>query len=166
MDLPVLIQLRSRQVFGVGARADVITALVLRGRIEPVRISSIGLIGYSKPAVATVLDDLASVGVLGKWSSGNAAHYVLEKHGPLRALLEPIPPTPPSWARRLALIAIVLDTWRGFRQRRTYAVELAKALEGARPLTVGIEHEQPPIVGRPRTLVDDVGAWATRLLDA
>lgn len=166
LDLPVLIQLRSRQVFGVGARADVIAALVSRRRIEPMRILSLEVVGYTKPALAAILDDLASVGVLRKWSSGNAAHYLLEKPGPLRALLEPVPPAPPSWARRLALIAVVLDTWRRFGDRKTYAVELAKALERTRPLTVGIEHEQPPLVGRPRRLVDDVDAWAARLLEA
>ncbi|MBI3179050.1 MAG: hypothetical protein HYZ27_05275, partial [Deltaproteobacteria bacterium] len=166
LDAPVLVQLRSRQIFGVGARADVIAALVSQRRIEPVRISSIGLVGYTKPAVATVLDDLASVGVLRKWSSGNAAHYLLEKPGPLRALLDPVPPAPPSWAHRLALVAVVLDTWRRFGERRTYAVELAKALERARPLTVGLVHEPPPVLARPRTLVADVSAWAMRLLEA
>lgn len=164
LDHPSLLQLRSRYVFGVGARADIICALATRSRsAEAARISSIRPVGYTKPAVATVMDELAHSGVLEKVIASRGASYKLIKGAPLRALLAPLPKRTPSWPERFILIANVLEIWRRFGSRGSYAFELAKALDKLRPLAATIQ-EQPPIVGRPSTIVTQVTRWSRGLL--
>lgn len=162
---PSLLQLRSRYVFGVGARADVISNLVMQARSAGAqRISAIRPTGYTKQAVATVLDELAQAKVLEKLARPKAISYQLLKEGPLRSLLAPLPKRMPSWTERFVIVANILETWTRFGTRATYAIELAKVLAGLRSLAASIG-QQPPISGRPKLLLEQIDRWATELLD-
>lgn len=164
---PSLIQLRSRRIFGLGARADILVALAMRGRgAEPVRISAMVSAGYTKRAVAMVIEDLTAAGLLEKLSSHGAAGYKLSRPAPLRALLGPWPKKVPRWPERLALVATVLEVWRqhGARAPSTHAIELAKALDRLRPMAAAIE-QSPPLNGRPPVILANVDRWARGLLD-
>ncbi len=162
---PSLIQLRSRYIFGVGARADVIVALVMRPRdANHARISEIRPAGYTKPTIATVLDELTEAGVLEELVVSRAATYKLVKGAPLRSLLSPLPRRSPSWPERFVLVANVLEAWRQFGNRSSYPIELAKVLHKLRPVAAAIQ-EKPPIIGRPATIVADVERWSSRFLD-
>jgi hypothetical protein len=162
---PSLLQLRSRYVFGVGARADVISSLVMRARAAgPQRISAIRPTGYTKQAVATVLDELAQAAILDKLVRPKAISYLLVKEGPLRSLLAPLPKRMPSWTERFVIVANILETWARLGTRSTYAIELAKVLAGLRSLAASIG-QQPPISGPPKLLLEQIDSWATRLLD-
>ncbi len=166
LDHPSLVQLRSRYVFGVGARADVVVALVMRPRdAEVTRMSSVRPIGYTRQAVAMVVDELAQTGVLEKFVANQTASYTLIKGAPLRALLAPLPKRAPSWPQRFALIANILETWRRFGTRASYGIELAKALDKLHPLAASIG-ERAPIVGRPQTIISNVDRWSSGLLEA
>ncbi len=66
--------LRARAVFGVGARADVVCAL-LEKKGEWIRTSDLVGQGYSKNAVAAVLKDLERAGLLSSAKRGNADVY-------------------------------------------------------------------------------------------
>ena len=165
LDHPSLIQLRSRYIFGVGARADVMVMLATRPReAGAARISSIRPVGYTRPAVATVMAELASAGVLEKLTTSHGASYKLLKGVPLRALLAPLPRRTPSWPERFVLIANVLEAWRRFGPRASYALELAKVLDKLRPLAAVID-ERPPIVGRSSAIVSQVTLWSSALLE-
>jgi hypothetical protein len=163
LDHPSLLQLRSRFVFGVGARADVVSRLVMRGRFEGgQRASEIGPSGYTKAAIATVLDELAQAGVLKKLIRVSSVRYELAKEFPLRSLLAPLPRRMPPWAERFAIVANILDGWRRFGSRSTYPVELAKILDGCRHLAGSIGQVPPP--AETNNLVEDVARWTTSLL--
>lgn len=165
LDHSSLIQLRSRYIFGVGARADVIVALVMRSRdARAARISAIRPVGYTKPAAATVVNELAHAGVLEKLVGNQAVSYKLVKGGPLRALLAPLPKRAPSWPERFSLIANVLETWRRFGSRASYAIELVKVLDSLRPLAATID-ERPPLTGRPPVILEQVDRWSAALLE-
>lgn len=164
LEHPALIQLRSRHIFGVGARADAVTALVMNRR-EMVRLSSMGP-GYTKRAMALVMEDLTSAGVVEKVIMNQAAHYRLIKEAPLRSLLAPLPTKLPRWIERLALVAALLSTWRRMPNHAasSYAVELAKVLDRLRPLAAALG-ENPPTTGRPSVLLDEIATWSQALLD-
>lgn len=166
LDHPSLIQLRSRRIFGVSARADLIVALTARARsAEPMRISAIHPVGYTKRTVALIFDDLADAGFLEKLVVSQAASYKLLKVAPLRALLAPLPEKTPSWPERFALVAAILETWRTFGARAptSYAIELAKVLDKLRPLAARLG-EKPPIIGRPQVILAALERWASALL--
>lgn len=140
LDQPSLLQLRSRYVFGVGARADVLAGLAMQGRRKGgQRISEIRPSGYTKAAVSTVLDELAQAEVLTKLSRATSVRYELAREVPLRSLLAPLPRAMPRWAERYSIVATILEAWRAFGSRKTYAVELAKVLDGIRHLAASAE---------------------------
>jgi hypothetical protein len=164
LDHPALIQLRSRHIFGIGARADAMTALVMH-RGEMVRLSSMGP-GYTKRANARVMEDLASAGVVEKLITNQTAHYKLIKEAPLRSLLAPLPTKLPRWIERLVLVAALLAAWRRMSNHAasSYAIELAKVLHQLRPLAA-VLGENPPTTGRPPALLDEIATWSQALLD-
>jgi hypothetical protein len=164
LDHPSLLQLRSRFIFGVGARADVVARLAMQGRIEGGRrASEIGPSGYTKVAIATVLDQLAQAGVIHKLARGSSVRYELTREVPLRSLLAPLPRRMPPWAERYAMVAAILEGWRKYGSRRTYAVELAKIVDGLRDLAAAAGHRLP--LAEPARLVSVVDRWANSLLD-
>lgn len=165
LELPSLLQLRSRYIFGVGARADVLSGLVMRGHLAgPQRAAAIRPTGYTKQAVATVLEELAQAGVLKKLMGSSFVTYELAKEAPLRSLFAPLPTRMPHWTERFVVIASILEAWRRFGTRATYAVEVAKVLDGIRSVAA-IAGEQPPTAGRPADLLERIDRWALGLLD-
>lgn len=165
LEHPSLVKLRSRRIFGVGARADVIVALAMRPQnAEAVRISAMRVTGYTKRAIANVVDDLASVGVLEKLIVDQAPRYRLTQRATLRALLQPMPKRAPSWSVRFGLVALCLETWRSVGARSTYAVELVKVLDKVRPWADATE-PMPRFVGRASTVLIEAERWAMTLLE-
>jgi hypothetical protein len=165
LELPCLVQLRSRYIFGVGARADILSRLVMRERTAGAqRAAAIRPAGYTKQAVATVLDELSQAGVLKRFVRKRSVSYEVAKDAPLRSLLAPLPKRMPSWAERFVIVANILETWRRFGTRATYAIELAKVLDGIRPV-IAAAGEQAPSTGRPRELLARIERWALTLLD-
>ena len=80
LEHPALVQLRSRHIFGVGARSDVITELVMNHSVM-VRLSAMRP-GYRKRAMALAMEDLASAGVVTKLIINQTAHYKLIQEAP------------------------------------------------------------------------------------
>lgn len=161
---PSLLQLRSRYIFGVGARADILSILVMQGHIEGgQRASALRPTGYSKQAVSTVLDELAHAGVLSKLARSAAVSYELVKEVGLHSLLSPLPTRMPKWAERFTIIANILNAWRQYGTRASYAIELAKVLDGIRHVAAAVG-KRPPTTGRPPELLGRIERWALALL--
>lgn len=163
LDHPSLLQLRSRFVFGVGGRADILASLAMKGRVEGgQRISEVRPSGYTKVAIATILDELGQAGVLKKHAGPTSIRYELSRAAPLRALLAPLPSRMPPWAERFAIVSRILETWRRYGERPTYSVELAKVLDSLKDLAIvgaGLPRAKP---NRLASLVD---GWASGLLE-
>lgn len=165
LELPSLVQLRSRYIFGVGARADILSRLVMRGRGDVAqRATAISPSGYTRQTVATVLDELSEAGVLRRLVRQKAVRYEVVKDAPLRSLLAPLPKRMPKWAERFVIVANILETWNLVGTRATYAIELAKVLDRIKPL-IADAGEIAPLVGRPPELLARIERWALSLLD-
>lgn len=161
---PALLHLRSRYIFGVGARADIMAALVMREKtVGGERASTLRPTGYTKQTASIALEELAAAGVLRKFTRGASVRYKLIKGAPLRALLAPLPQSFPQWTERFAIVAHVLEAWRRFGSRATYALELAKIIDGLRPLSTALG-ERPPTTGHPSQVLDRLEGWTLRLL--
>ena len=83
---PSLVRLRLRALCGVGARADVLGELLLRGD-RWTRTVDLADVGYSKRSVASVLSELAEAGVVERVSQGNAHRFRLRRCDALAALV-------------------------------------------------------------------------------
>ncbi len=83
---PSLVRLRLRALCGVGARADVLAELLLRGN-RWTRTVDLADIGYSKRSVASVLLELAEARVVERVSQGNAHRFRLARLDALAALV-------------------------------------------------------------------------------
>lgn len=165
LELPCLVQLRSRYIFGVSARADVISRLVMRERSAGAHpAAAMSPTGYTKQAVATVLDELSQAGILTKLIRPRSATYEIAKETQLRALLAPLPKRMPHWVERFAIIATLLQTWRQFGERTSYTFELVKALDRIQPVVAAAE-EAPTLTGRPPEVRARIERWAGSLLD-
>ena len=137
LDQPASVVLRARKIFGINARADLLVGLALQQRTDEVRWTRVNLlvdVGYTKRNISDALNDLASGGMLGTMKFGNVIRYALRPNmtAPLRAILEPLPNTPPHpWAHLLALLSSLLTTQRrtAGKSLTTQAVEATKTLE-------------------------------------
>jgi hypothetical protein len=74
-----------------------------------------------------------------------------------------LPKSIPPWTERFSIVATILNAWQQFGSRKTYDVELAKALSGLGRLAASIG-ERPPVAQRQR-LMKAVDRWATTLLE-
>lgn len=91
---PALLRLRLRAIFGVGARADVLTELLLSSRKSA---SELAKIGYSKRRVASTLDDLTRGGLLSRTEHGNTHRFELREPEHLETLVGTLPPYRAHW---------------------------------------------------------------------
>ena len=101
-----LLVLRLRNLFGPGAKADVLTFLLTKGRMY-FSTADLVEIGYSKRSLMTVLDHLASSGILAATNVRNKKNYELTKPRELQVIVGKLPKIAPPWIKVLqAIIAI------------------------------------------------------------
>lgn len=105
-DSPSLLMLRLRNLFGPGARADVLTHFLTRNGIYA-SASDLNTVGYSKRSLLTALDHLALSGVLDVTHVGNKKNYKLGKPKEFQVIIGKLPKIAPPWIQMLqAIIAI------------------------------------------------------------
>jgi hypothetical protein len=81
---PALLRLRLRAIFGVGARADILTELLYGSGKSAAEVAAIG---YSKRQVAKILDDLSRAEILSRTKAANTFRFELAKPRELEPLL-------------------------------------------------------------------------------
>lgn len=106
-DRPALARLRPRALCGVGARSDVIGALLVAPD-QWQRGADLGHLGYSRRMVGAVLADLHQAGLAARDPRGNAYAFRLIAPRPLRALIGAEGLRPVRWAAALALVELRL----------------------------------------------------------
>lgn len=106
LDSPSLLMLRLRNLFGPGARADILTHFLTRNGMH-YSAGDLIEIGYSKKNLFTILDHLASSGVLVATHVRNKKNYELRRAKELQVLIGKLPNIAPPWHKILqALISI------------------------------------------------------------
>lgn len=120
---------RLRALFGVGARADIIGAVLSR-RSEDFGAADLVFIGYSKRNLAEALDMLAAAGLFRTTRTGNRVRFSWQRREELSALLAPLPDVIPVWSSTLRVMSGFLDllTRMQAKSDRLVAVEAARCL--------------------------------------
>lgn len=106
LEAPSLLVLRLRNLFGPGAKADILTHFLTRPGIR-VSASDLDAIGYSKRSVMTALDQLAASGVLFATNVKNRKNYELRKSRELQVIVGKLPKIAPPWIKILQAIVII-----------------------------------------------------------
>lgn len=123
---PALLSLRLRALFGVGARADIVGA-ILCSSFATVGASDLVYVGYTKRNIADALDALAAADLLRAMREGNRIRFSWQRHAQLSALLDPLPHTTPVWSSRMRAMSalLALATRMQGKSDRLAAVEAA-----------------------------------------
>lgn len=108
LDQPALIGLKSRALFGVSARADVITAL-LDWPAPDFGAADVVFVGYTKRNLADALDNLADAGPFYSRRVGNRLRFSWRKRRELGWLLDPVPKNIPRWPPIVRVLAGFVD---------------------------------------------------------
>ena len=106
LEFPSLLMLRLRNLFGPGAKADILTYFLTRNGMH-FSASDLNEVGYSKRSLMTALDHLATSGVLTVTHVRNKKNYELRKPKELQVIIGKLPKIAPPWIKILqAIIAI------------------------------------------------------------
>ncbi|MBN9378912.1 MAG: hypothetical protein BGO14_03135 [Chlamydiales bacterium 38-26] len=106
LESPSLLMLRLRNLFGPGAKADMLTHFLTRNGMQ-FSASDLREVGYSKRSLITALDHLATSGILVVTNVRNKKNYELSKPKELQVIIGKLPKIAPPWIKILhAIIAI------------------------------------------------------------
>lgn len=143
---PVLISLRLRALFGVGARADVIAA-ILTWPAPDFGASDLVFVGYTKRNLAEALDTLTDGGLLNVTPVGNRLRFSWRKRRELYRLLEPLPKTIPRWPPIARVVVGFLDLLERIegKSERVSVVEAVREFGkiGSDLKAIGLEPPRP-----------------------
>lgn len=102
-----LLRLRARALCGVGARADVVTELLLRPE-SWVAAEDLLDTGHSKRTIARTLADLGEAGLVSNLRVGNSRRFCLANPAALGDVLGGVPENAPRWTSIFRLVVLVL----------------------------------------------------------
>jgi len=163
---PALLNLRLRALFGVGARADIIGAVLSR-RSEDFGAADLVFIGYSKRNLAEALDMLAAAGLFRTTRVGNRVRFSWQRKDPLSALLAPLPEVIPVWSSILRMVSAFLDllTRMQTKSERLVTVEAARSFRQLSEdlQALGVEPPELPAMTR-EALSDWILSTSARLV--
>ena len=121
---PSLLTLRTRAVFGIGARAEIIR--VFLGDRHPMTAAALATdTSYGKRNVRNALETLRSAGLVDAVRVANADHFRLLKARAVIELVGPVPTVFPRWHRLLPLILRLRQSIRGAAGRSALEHALA-----------------------------------------
>ncbi len=168
LDRPALLHLKLRALFGVGARADIIGALLI-GPSETFGAADLVFVGYTKRNLADALDLLAAGGLFRAARAGNRIRFSWHRHRELSLLLKPLPKRIPQWPIIMRLLSgfLSLLTRLEGKSDRLYLVEAARSFHQLAPDLQALGLEAPPtLIGTAtaQTVVKWLLATTTRMI--
>jgi hypothetical protein len=106
LESPSLLMLRLRNLFGPGAKADILTHFLTRNGMH-FSASDLNEVGYSKRSLMTALDHLATSGLLAVKNVRNKKNYELKKPKELQVIIGKLPKIAPPWIKILQAITAI-----------------------------------------------------------
>jgi DNA-binding transcriptional ArsR family regulator len=146
---PALIHLRLRSLFGVGARAEIIAALLARPGLDMSSADLARLNKYTKRNVADIMESLKIGGLVKATRTGNQVRYRLDRRQKLIDLIGSLPSAFPSWTPIFHLLHTILrvSSEFGSKKHEVAGVEAHQALNRMVPvleqLDLAVPAQQP-----------------------
>lgn len=101
--LPALLNLRLRKLYGVGARADLLTLVMTQGKTTFTASEAVDL-GYNKKTIANILDNFVDSGFFTSIFIGNKKEYNFIKINELKRMIGALPNIVPPWFHFLKFV--------------------------------------------------------------
>lgn len=151
---PALLSLRIRAAFGVGARAELIRALLSRPELAMTAADLSAETSYGKRNVLNELESLRLAGVVASFRAVNADRYSLAKRDAIGSLVGPFPKRFTRWTQTFAVLHHLLIVVGGSEKRSN----LQKAVDA-----IGFLDERRDLLAsagaNPAALPAGVSAW-------
>jgi len=162
---PAVLRLRMRALFGVGARAELLTAFLGEPAASK-SASELTAVGYAKRNVAQILSELHSAGLLQATPIQNRIHYRLTRADALRKLAEPLPDYFLDWSTLLsfATAARHLAMRPVGTSRRVLAVAVNQLLRQFEPTLPSFHEPLPLSQDTTRGYWEDASDWILRFI--
>ena len=164
VERPSLLRLRMRALCGVGARADVLTSLLL-GRSRWASAAELAAVGYSKRTVARILTELADAGIAARRADGNALRFRIANSDALSSIVADEGLSEPDWPRVFAATSELLELARLHdkpAQVRRVAAHAARECLAA--TCAQLDWKPPPPTRGVPSAWDDMLAWGREAL--
>ena len=164
LERPSLLRLRMRALSGVGARADVLTSLLL-GRSRWASAAELALAGYSKRTVARILTELADAGIATRLADGNTLRFRIVEPQSLSSLVADEGSAEPQWTRVFAVSTELLELARlGEKPDTVRRVAAHSARESIAAACAKLDWDPPPLTRGVPSAWNDVLGWGAETL--
>ncbi|MBT3222092.1 MAG: hypothetical protein HN348_23715 [Proteobacteria bacterium] len=162
---PSLVSLRARSVFGVGARADIVCAMLERDG-EWLRASDLVEQGYSKKAVAAVLTDLDRAGLLSSTKKANADVFISASTPVLADLLRAHGTSWMAWSHVFQVITIIIRLERELMKPETVRLVAAdQARRSLLPAVAALGWPEPPQTAAVPIGFESMLLWGSKCIE-
>lgn len=160
LESPALLNMRSRAIFGTGARADLVSFFLTHSDSD-FSIAQSAEIGYSKRNLAEILDDLYLGGLFSRFMQGNQQRYRLNKNDRLIAVLKPIPKHVPSWRLIFKVLLLIRDCIKRTESssESTKVVEIRNCLDLIKENLQKLGITPPPIQTNFKFYLESFSEW-------
>lgn len=156
-----LLRLRARALCGVGARADVVTELLMKPD-SWVGAEDLASTGHSKRNIARTLAELSDAGIVSCLREGNARRFSLAKPVALGEVLDGLPDEAPRWVDVFHLIILVMRLEAPADVPTSLRRVVANGLRGEiAPLAERLWLEAPPLTRGEPDAWEQLHRWAT-----
>lgn len=158
---PALLSLRIRAVFGVGARAELLRALLTRPHVAMTAAELSLETSYRKRNVLKELEPLRFAGLMNSFRAVNTDRYSLSKSDELAALVGPVPTRATRWTATFGVLHLTLDVAQRGSKRSDLqnAVDAVRLLREHRALFAAAEIYPPALPSGPAAWPAFLG-WA------
>ncbi len=164
VERPSLLRLRMRALCGVGARADVLSSLLL-GRSRWASATELATAGYSKRTVARILTELSDAGIAARRADGNALRFRIANAESLSSLVVDEGMTEPQWPRVFVALTELLELVRlGEKPDAVRRVAAHSARESLAASCAQLDWDPPPTTRGNPGAWDDMLVWGSATL--
>jgi hypothetical protein len=148
---PALISLRIRAIFGVGARAELIRALLSRPQSAMTAADLSVETSYGKRNVLNELEPLRFAGVVKSFRAANADRFSLAKVDQIQGLVSPLPQRYTRWTQVFGALHAIHEVARRGAKRSDLqsAVDAVRLLEERRQVFAAAGAYPPPLPAGP-----------------
>lgn len=166
-ELPALLYLRLRALFGVGARADLVTFFLTQKKGD-FTASDTTEIGYNKRSLADILDSFVQSGFFDVFTTRNHRNYCFVKRDQMIKILGLFPEVIPSWKLILEVLLPLRACIQQIEKKSegTKIIEIRNTLAKIEDKLRKLNLTPPPLQTDFHAYWDSFSDWVLRMLQS